>query len=835
MRATPAASIVACLVLLLSWLSVRATNPEAEMFDRALAEIDRFAVLENELYRDVFLARTGTLHNYDPVVREIDALHDAIDRLRSTAAIDAETKAAVDRLAASVDRQEQLAEHFKSENALLHNSLSFFVRFSARQASADLNPAISAAAAAMLQLTLDTSPASAQQLKDQLDQLSQQPALRADAAATLEALVAHGLLLHDLLPSVDNTLRTMRAEPRKLDQDALRTLIMTRETASRNLAREYRQVLYVTSLLLVAFLVHLGLKLKSRANALQRRAAFEHLIARISMRFINARPQDIGGEIDRAIADMAACIGSDRAYFVMSGSTQRVHLWCKPGTNAPAHWPVYVAALATQFDQTADGIVNVPQVDRLPLGEVRSALVRVGVCGWACVTNTGKDGTVASLGFDAIGRACRITAPGELSLLRMALDTILYAVARHSMETERARLESRLRQARRLERIGTFTSGIAHNFNNLLGGILGHSEVMEERLGSDTRVARNLAAIRRGAESAHDLVDQILAFGRHRDVRPRPLNANALITEATSLFKVSLPVGIQVAVHEPPVAAIVSGEPAQLQQVLLNLCSNAAQAVEGSGRIDIGMEVKDLTTAQRFSHDELQPGRYACIAISETGHGMDEATLARIFEPFYTTRSSGNGLGLATVHEIVRDHGGGINVSSTPGQGSHFEVWLPCSPAVETTPNMKAPTTTAGQGETVLMVTSEAALLLRDEETLAALGYEPVGFTAPEAALSACLAKPKRFDILIVGPLGPPAASLELATALHAMATHLPIVLATRATEEIGADALIAAGISDLVRWPIIAEEIAAALAHGLALRETLQRRVPATSSAIRR
>jgi CheY-like chemotaxis protein len=299
------------------------------------------------------------------------------------------------------------------------------------------------------------------------------------------------------------------------------------------------------------------------------------------------------------------------------------------------------------------------------------------------------------------------------------------------------------------------------------------------------------------------------------------LNANALITEAAALLKVSLPAGIQLAVHEPAVAAIVSGEPAELQQVLLNLCSNAAQAIEGSGRIDIGMEVKDLTTAQRFSHDELQPGRYACIAVSDNGHGMDEATLARIFEPFYTTRSSGNGLGLATVHEIVRDHGGGINVRSAPGQGSHFEVRLPCSPAVGTMPDMNAPTATAGQGETVLMVTSDAALLLRDEETLAALGYEPVGFTAAEAALSACRAKPKRFDVLIVGPLGSQTASLELATALHTLVPHLPIVLATRATEEIGTDTLIAAGISDLVRWPILAEEIAAALAHGVVLRET--------------
>src|SRR5262249_6266366 len=162
-----------------------------------------------------------------------------------------------------------------------------------------------------------------------------------------------------------------------------------------------------------------------------------------------------------------------------------------------------------------------------------------------------------------------------------------------------------------------------------------------------------------------------------------------------------------------------------------------------------------------------------------------------------TTRSSGNGLGLATVHEIVRDHGGGINVRSAPDQGTHFEVWLPCSPAVEPMPDMNAPTITAGRGETVMMVASDGAPLLRDEEALAALGYEPVGFTAPEAALSACRAKPKRFDILILGPLGSPMASLEFATAMHTMAPHLPIVLATRATEEVADDALIAAGISD--------------------------------------
>jgi signal transduction histidine kinase len=821
MRIAPAAAIVAGLVLLLSWLSVRAINPEAEAYDRALAEIDRFAMLENALYRDVFSARTGTLRNYDPLVRGIDALRDSLDRLRGTAAVDADTAAAVGRLAASADRQEEMVERFKSENALLHNSLSFFVRFSARPASADLNPAISAAAAAMLQLTLDTSSSSAQAVKDRLDQLSRQTAGRADAAASVEALLAHGGLLHDLLPSVDNTLRALRALPRKQEQDALRGLILTRQMASRNSARGYRRLLYATSLLLVAFLVHLGLRLKSRANALQRRAAFEHVIARISMRFINARPQNIGTEIDRAVADMAACIDSDRAYFVMSGPAPRLHLWSRPGVSFPPDWPAQVAALAARLGPAADDIVHVPRVNRLPIGEDRNALERLGLGGWACITNAGKDGTVASLGFDAVGRACRITTPGELSLLRMALDTIVHGVARHSMEMERTRLESRLRQARRLERIGTFTSGIAHNFNNLLGGILGHSEVIEERLGSDTKLARNLAAIRRGSERARDLVDQILAFGRHRDARPRPLNAHALVTEAAALLNVSLPAGVHLTIHEPPVAAIVCGEAAQLQQVILNLCNNAAQAIEGDGRIDIGMEVRDLATTRRFARDELAPGRYACIAISDTGHGMSEATLARIFEPFFTTRSAGNGLGLATVREIVCDHGGAIDVRSAPGEGSRFEIWLPCSPVDEPVADVNAPATQAGRGETVLIVVAYAELLLRDEETLAALGYEPVGFTAADAVLSACRTQPGRFDALIVGPLGPLAASLELATALHAIASHLPILLATRSTEEIGADTLVAAGISDVVRWPIAVDEVATALARGLAPRAT--------------
>jgi len=163
--------------------------------------------------------------------------------------------------------------------------------------------AISSAAAAMLHLTLDTSSAAAGEVRDRLDALARQaPASDNDSVAPL---LAHGRLLHDLLPAVDDTLKAMRAVPRKPEQDALRSMILVRQLASRTSARQFRRVLYGTSLLLVGFLVYLGLRLRSRAKTLQRRAAFEHVIAGISMRFINAQPQNVDAEIERALDDMA--------------------------------------------------------------------------------------------------------------------------------------------------------------------------------------------------------------------------------------------------------------------------------------------------------------------------------------------------------------------------------------------------------------------------------------------------------------------------------------------------------------------------------------------------
>src|SRR5260370_27553119 len=192
----------------------------------------------------------------------------------------------------------------------------------------------------------------------------------------------------------------MGALARNRDQDSLRAIILMRQGISRTTARQYRRLLYGTSLLLVGFLVYLGLRLRARANALQYRAAFEHVLAAISMRFINAPSQNIDAEIVRALADMVKCIDVDRGYFVLSGPVPRLHVWCRAGMSFSPDWPERALALAARFGPDADGIVHVPRVSRMPPGENKDACIALGLGGWACVTNVGKDGTCTTLGIN---------------------------------------------------------------------------------------------------------------------------------------------------------------------------------------------------------------------------------------------------------------------------------------------------------------------------------------------------------------------------------------------------------------------------------------------------
>src|SRR5215469_863915 len=243
MRISPTLAAVPLLLLLLTWFLLQGMNTEADLFDRTLAALDDFSKAEAALRRDVLSARAGLLHNYDPLVSEVDELNDALAHLQDVQASHPQTVTPIRQLAAAVARQEGLTEEFKSDNALLQNSLAYFGLFSMKLGASDLNgpifPAVSALGASMLHLTLDTSPTVAREVSDRLDTLAAQ-SFPAEDAAALQGLLAHGRMLHDLLPITDRLVKALIALPSHEDVDDVRRVVLEEQQLSRDGATRYR-------------------------------------------------------------------------------------------------------------------------------------------------------------------------------------------------------------------------------------------------------------------------------------------------------------------------------------------------------------------------------------------------------------------------------------------------------------------------------------------------------------------------------------------------------------------------------------------------------------------
>jgi len=815
MRVLPGAVGALLLLALLTWLLLRGTDTNAPAYADTLRAFDDFALAEASRDRDLLQARAGLLRDYDALVNTMRAMDDAVARLRSHAQAEGLDAGPAERLAATVAQREELTERFKSSNALLQNSLSYVGLLSTSQAfgaqDAGLAPATGALAAAILYLTRDTSPDAVKALQERIEQFAAQAPTAGPHAEPAQALLAHARLLHDLLPAVDETLKALIAVPSRQPLEEMRAQFSNRQSAVEATAQRFRLFLYLVSLLLLIMLVRLGLRLRARALAQRQQAAFEHVIAETSTRLINCPPTETDARLKQVLGELCRVIEAERGYVVLDENPTRVNVWCADGTACPPGWPDQALALPERLG-TAD-IVTVPDVAALPPGAVKDVLAAAGVRAWACVRLIRPGRVRGIMGFDALRPARDGNFP--LPVVRLAGDEVANAVEREFLERDRARLSTRLERSRRMQMVGSLASGIAHNFNNIISAILGYSEMAEPLLTPGTKPARHVDEIRRAAERGRDLIDNILTFGGRRDARVRPVQVRTLFEEAGSLLRASLPSGVELVIGDVPADVAVSGEPAQLQQVILNLCTNAAQAMEGSGCIRVTAERKDVAALCPTSHGALTPGRYVCLAVIDTGCGFTEGVARRLFEPFFTTRLAGTGLGLATVGEIVRDHDGAMNVESKPGHGSRFEAWLPAA-AADSTAGVGPGMLPLGRGETVLVVESEREQLLYDEEMLAALGYEPVGFERPADAITACRSAPDRFDIILVSHASQTPGGVDLAHALREIAPRQPLLLATGSTSDVSVEALAEAGISELLRRPLVSTELAAALARCL-------------------
>jgi PAS domain S-box-containing protein len=386
--------------------------------------------------------------------------------------------------------------------------------------------------------------------------------------------------------------------------------------------------------------------------------------------------------------------------------------------------------------------------------------------------------------------------------------------------TQRKGLEARLRQAQKMEAIGTLAGGIAHDFNNILGIIMGFAEMAMDAAKDDPTMSRRVNHILEACQRARDLIFQILTFSRQSSEEASPLRMGPLVAETMKLLSATLPKNILIEESIKPGEDWVRADPTQIQQILMNLCSNAAHAMrEKGGSLFVGLQTVEFGADKAQAPPELSPGRYVRLSVRDTGHGMPPEVIERIFDPFFTTKNPGvgTGMGLSVVHGIVQKYGGAVTVDSAPNRGSTFTVHLPlASPdADEGSRTANADALPAGQGR-ILAVDDEKALLEMTRDMLTSLGYTVTAVDSPAGALKLIAADPAAFDAVFTDQTMPGMTGAELAREILSLRADIPIVMSTGYSDAINPEKAKELGIREYLLKPVLKRALAEAMARVL-------------------
>jgi len=376
--------------------------------------------------------------------------------------------------------------------------------------------------------------------------------------------------------------------------------------------------------------------------------------------------------------------------------------------------------------------------------------------------------------------------------------------------TDEVKWEEQLRQVQKMEALGTLTGGIAHDFNNILTSIIGYTEMALDDAPPGSLLRSNLEEVFKAGKRGQDLVNQILTFSRPSRQEKKPVLVSSLVKEVLKLLRVSLPANVKI--HQNMKSeSMVMADPTQIHQIVINLCKNAADAMNPKGGLlEVSLEDVELSSNFLKAYPNLQPGPFLKLSVKDTGCGIEESVLNRIFDPFFTTKEpgQGTGMGLAVVHSVVRNHGGIINVHSQPGEGTTFDVFLPRSREITAAKDEKLQSVPGGR-ERLLFIDDEEQVVKLGKQVLESLGYQVAAFTNPLKALQTFKARPENFDLVLADSIMPGMAGSDLAAEILEIRPEIPLIFCTGNGLQMTKEKAMEIGAQDLIAKPFLKKDVA--------------------------
>lgn len=446
---------------------------------------------------------------------------------------------------------------------------------------------------------------------------------------------------------------------------------------------------------------------------------------------------------------------------------------------------------------------------QMNLHDIDAAAVISGIFG---VSNDGGDSSWPHSSRRLLVRKDGYSEPVEIKTNPVKDEPDIFVAVVRSVNQEIS-LERQLQQALKMEAIGTLAGGIAHDFNNILAVILGYGQIVKDQLPKDSATVKDVDQIINAGIRAADLIKQILTFSRQGTDEFKPLRVQYLIKEILRFLRASLPSTIELEKNIDPNCSVVLADPSQIHQVLMNLCTNAKHAIgDNTGTLYIGLSDQDIPVPEVLpSHPLISPGRYVVLTVSDDGHGMDEETMCRIFDPFYTTKGKdmGTGLGLAIVYGIIRNLKGDITVNSRPGEGTEFNVYLPAVDVACENIVVNDKDVVLQGDERILVVDDEAVICITLKRMLEKEGYNVTTCSSSLEAATKFREHPDSFDLVITDLTMPDMTGLELAREIVAFNNNLPIILMSGFDYNVNKKRAVDAGIRDYLTKPFTHRELA--------------------------